>query len=71
MATTILGLVFFGGATLVFGWTAVASLRGGRPWGLQLPGDRTNTPVLFWSCVGVCAALAVLAAGGGVAFALQ
>jgi hypothetical protein len=71
MATTLLGLVFFGGAAILFGWVALASLRQGKAWGLSLPGDRASSPAMFWSFVLVCAALALLTAGGGVAFALQ
>jgi hypothetical protein len=72
MAPKLLGLLIFCGVAMVFASVAVNSVRQWRPWGLTIPGgDRSNTPVLFWAYVGACAAIAVLALGGAVAFALQ
>jgi hypothetical protein len=64
-------MIFFGVA-LVFASVAVRSLREWRPWGLTFPGgDRTSAPILFWTYVGACTGVAVLAALGAIFFAFQ
>jgi hypothetical protein len=71
MASKLLVLIIFFGGSVLFGLAAVASLRQRRAWGLNFPGDAATSPKVFWSFVTACTSVAVLAAGGGIAVAIQ
>lgn len=71
MATKLIGIMILGVASVLFGCAAISTARDGHAWGFVLPGDRNGSPILFWSCVGACAGMAVAILGAGIAFALQ
>jgi hypothetical protein len=72
MAPKLFGLLIFVAVAGVFASVAVRSLREWRPWGLTFPGgDRTSAPILFWTYVGACTSVAVVAAVGAIVFAFQ
>jgi len=71
MAAKLFAVVILGVASVLFACAALSSAREGHAWGFVFPGDRTASPILFWSCVGACAAMSVAILAAGVAFALQ
>lgn len=71
MAPKLFGIVILGVASVLFACAAISSAREGHAWGFVFPGDRMGAPILFWSCVGACAGMAVAILVAGIAFALQ
>jgi len=70
MVPKLFGILILSVASVLFGCAAISSVREGHAWGFVLPGDRSSSPILFWSCVGACAAMAVAILGAGIVFAL-
>jgi hypothetical protein len=71
MAAKLFGIVILSVASVLFGCAAISAVREGHAWGFVFPGDRTRSPILFWSCVAGCAGMAVAILGAGIVFALQ
>jgi len=70
MAAKLFGIVILGLASVLFACAAISSAREGHAWGFVFPGNRDSSPILFWSCVGACATMAVAILGAGIVFAL-
>jgi hypothetical protein len=71
MIQRFFGLTILGLVAVLLASAAISFAREGHAWGFVLPGDRKNSPVLFWSCVAACAAMAVAILGVALALALQ